>query len=233
MIHRTITVVYYHNNKTNEWCKDAPTKYDEYYDDRSINEYWDYAAFEKDSNDPTKSPNRKRFWSVEKHIFNNFTNNGKLSKTELNNLSNEEAIIFKADAEKQLAEMLEIEKSTDADTKKALKLAKIVNKADWNNLNEKDLAVIKVKDSHSKWYKHNLGTPSTYLTLVPASVAKETIELQQIRRKHQNDPTFDFAKTNYKAKIIRVADHSNHEGIPDIDSKVADWTKIFNCNSEN
>lgn len=230
MIYRKIRVVYYHNNKTNEWCKDAPAKYgNEYYDDRSISNYWNYSDYEKDTNDPTKSPNRKRFWSIDKHIFNRFTNKGKLSKTELKNLSKAEKIIFQKDAEKQLAFMLELEKSTKIDTEKALKLVQIINSANWNNLDDKDLAVIKVKNSHSKRYQKHSSEPSTYLTLVPVSVAKEAIELQQIRRKHQNDSTFDFFKTSCNVKIVRVADHPNHEIDADIDPVNADWTKMFNC----
>lgn len=233
MIERKIKVTYYYNRKTGEWCKDAATKYDnEYYDDEPISNFWSEEDYQKDSDDPTKSPNRKRFWSFKKHVFSKFTNKGRLSKSELNGLPEDEAKIFKADAEKQLAAMLELEASTKADTEKALKLANIVNFANWDNLNDKDFAVIKVKDSHSKWYKGGLGTmhaPSEYLTVVPVSVAKEAKQLQEIRRKHQGDPTFDFAKTNYRTIEIRVSDHINKDSYADIDSVGSDWTKIFNC----
>lgn len=233
MIERKIKVTYYHNDKTGEWCKDAPAKYDEeYYNDFDLSEYRDYDVYKKDSDDPTKSPNRKRFWSFKKHVFSKFTNKGRLSKSELNGLPEEEAKVFKADAEKQLAAMLELEASTKADTEKALKLANIVNSANWDNLHDKDFAVIKVKDSHSNWYKGGLGTmhaPSEYLTVVPVSVAKEAKQLQEIRRKHQGDPTFDFAKTNYRTIEIRVSDHDNQDSFADIDSTTKDWTKIFNC----
>ena len=87
MIEREIKVTYYYNNKTGEWCKDAPSKYDEeYYNDFDLSEYRDYDAYKKDSNDPTKSPNCKRFCSSKKHIFSKFTNKGRLSKSELNDL---------------------------------------------------------------------------------------------------------------------------------------------------
>lgn len=234
MIVKDIKVTYYYNNKTGEWCKDAPAKYDsEYYNDFDLSEYNDYDAYRADSNDPTKSPNRKRFWSFKKHAFSKFTNSGKLSKSELKGLSDDEARIFKADAEKQLAAMLELESSTKADTEKAIKLAKVVNNANWDGLADKDLAVIKVKNSHSNWYKGGLGemhAPSVYLTIVPVSVAKEAKELQNIRRKHQGDSTFDFSKTNYKTREIRVADHANQDSYADVDSVNEDWAKIFNCN---
>lgn len=232
MINQKVQVTYYHNNKTGEWCQNAPDKYgNEYYDDLSINNYWNYEDYKKDSDDPAKSPNRKRFWSIKKHIFNKFTNKGKLSKSELKGLSIDEAKIFKANAEKQLAEILKIEKSTNVDMEKALKLVNIVNSTNWDNLTNKDFAIIKVKTSHSKWYKHTsnkIYTPSEYLTLVPVVVAKQAKELQAIRRKHQNDPTFDFNKTNYKTKTVRVADHENHGNYADIDSTKTDWTKLYN-----
>lgn len=233
MIVRQIKVAFYHNVKTGEWCKNAPDKYgDEYYNDFDFNEYRSSADFQKDSDDPTKSPNRKRFWRLRKHLFTKFTNSGKLSKTELNGLSSDEAEVFKNAAEEKLAAMLKLESETKADTKRALELAKIVNSANWDNIQNKDLAVIKVKDSHSKWYSNGVGEmhiPSEYLTVVPVSVAKEAKKLQDIRRKHQNDSTFDFTKTTYKSHEIRVADHNNQDSYADIDSTTDDWTKIFNC----
>lgn len=233
MIVREIKVTYYYNNKTGEWCKDAPAKYDsEYYNDLDFSEYRDLDAYQADSNDSTKSPNRKRFWNVKKHVFSKFTNSGKLSKSELKGLPDDEAKVFKAEAEKQLAAMLELESSTKADTEKAIKLAKVVNNANWDGLTDNDLAVIKVKNSHSNWYKDGLGemhAPSEYLTVVPVAVAKEAKELQNIRRKHQGDSTFNFAKTNYKTREVRVADHDNQDSYADVDSVNEDWTKIFNC----
>lgn len=233
MIEREIKVTYYHNNKTGEWCQDAPAKYDEeYYNDLDLNEYNDYDAYKADSDDPTKSPNRKRFWSFKKHVFSKFTNNGKVSKSELKGLSADEAKVFKTEAEKQLAAMLKLESTTKVDTDRALKLAKVVNNANWDGLDDKDFAVIKVKNSHSSWYNGGLGemhAPSEYLTVVPLAVAKEAKELQNIRRKHQGDSTFDFAKTNYRSKEIRVADHDNQDSYADVDAVNEDWTKIFNC----
>ena len=233
MIVRQIKVAFYHNVKTGEWCKDAPEKYgDEYYNDFDFNEYRSSADFQKDSDDPTKSPNRKRFWRLKKHVFTKFTNSGKLSKTELNGLSSDEAEVFKNAAEKKLATMLKLESETNADTKRALDLVEIVNSANWDNIQNKDLAVIKVKNSHSSWYNGGEGelhSPSEYLTVVPDSVVKEAKELQAIRRKHQNDATFDFSNTSYKCREIRVADHNNQDSYADVDSTNDDWTKIFNC----
>lgn len=76
--------------------------YDEYYDDEPISNYWNYSDYKKDTNDPTKSPNRRRFWDINHYVFNNFTNTGKLSKTELHGFTNEEVKLVKADAEQQL-----------------------------------------------------------------------------------------------------------------------------------
>ena len=128
--------------------------------------------------------------------------------------------------------MLKLESETKADTKRALDLAEIVNSANWDNIQNKDLAVIKVKTSHSNWYdggEGELHSPSEYLTVVPVSVVKEAKELQAIRRKHQNDATFDFSSTSYKCREIRVADHDNQDSYADVDSTKDDWTKIFNC----
>lgn len=74
-----------------------------------------------------------------------------------------------------------------------------------------------------------MHAPSEYLTIVPVAVAKEAKELQKIRRKHQGDSTFDFAKTSYRTIEIRVSDHDNQNSLADIDSANQDWTKIFNC----
>lgn len=234
MINREIEVVFYNNYKTGEWCKDAPEKYgDEYYDDRDFNSYFSYEEFKKDSDDPEKSPNRKRFWSRRKRVFTKFTNSGKLSKSELKDMAADEVKIFKQEAEKKLASVLQIEADTEKDTERAIELAEIVNSANWDCISDKELAVIKVKTSHSSWYSNGEGSlhaPSEYLTLVPVSVVKEAKELQAIRKKHQNDSTFDFSATTYKCKEVRVADHDNQDSYADIDSTdAADWTNIFNC----
>lgn len=92
------------------------------------------------------------------------------------------------------------------------------------------MTVIKEKSSHSNWYQNDgdLYAPSLYLTLVPSSVAEEAKELQNIRRKHQEDPEFDFFKTSYKTKEIRVADHENNSSAEYIDcTKNEEWEKDY------
>lgn len=237
MIVRQIKVAFYHNVKTGEWCNDPSKKYgNEYDDDLPISQYWSTAAYQKDSDDPTKSPNRKRFWHKEVHVFKKFTNNGKLSKTELRNLAEDEVAIFKPIAERKFAAEIAKEKmferDRDKDTARALELKAIVDNANWENIQNKNLAVIKVKDSHSKWYSNVIGemhVPSEYLTVVPVSVAKEAIELQKIRRKHQGDPKFNFWETSYKCREIRVADHDNQDNYSEIDPTYEKWEDIFNC----
>lgn len=96
--------------------------------------------------------------------------------------------LIKPVAETKLKRVLKLEKTTTADTKKALQLINIINQANWDNLTAHDLAVIKAKSSHSRWYTSGLGSmhqPSEYLTVVPVSVAKEAKLVQKIRRKHQ------------------------------------------------
>ena len=69
---------------------------------------------------------------------------------------------------------------------------------------------IKIKMSHAKWYDSDEGfghAPSTYYYQVPACVEKEANELQKIRRKHQNDNTFNFWITDYPKRVVREADH--------------------------
>lgn len=123
-----------------------------------------------------------------------------------------------------------MESECKEDMARALELKKIVDSAfkpgdegfeDFNILDrDKEFddsmvpgfVTIKIKESHSKWYKSFYGKlhyPSLYHTMVPKSVAKEAVELQNIRRKHQGDPNFDFFATDYKKKIVREADHDN------------------------
>lgn len=135
--------------------------------------------------------------------FHKFTNKGKVSKSDQSNYQKVDEL-----AEKLLRQQLEVEADTENDMLRAQKLARIINSANFNSR----MTVIKEKTSHSKWYKEGdvLNSPSTYLTLVPSSVAKEAKQLQLIRQKHQNNPKFDFSKTEYHKKVIRVADHDNN-----------------------
>lgn len=237
MIVCKIKVKYDYNYRTKEYCLNAADKYGaEYEDDLSYKCFWTDHDYEKDSNDPTKSPNRKRFWSHQQHTFNHFTNQGKISKTELHGIPSNLLSLIKPVAENKLKRVLKLEKTTTADTKKALQLINIINQANWDNLTAHDLAVIKAKSSHSRWYTSGLGSmhqPSEYLTVVPVSVAKEAKLMQKIRRKHQNDPTFDFDKTSYNCREIRVADHENSDGFCYFDSLLDDWHNTFNTDFLN
>lgn len=221
MINRKIDFTYYNNLKTGEWCQDAPDKYFfEFYGLQPTH-------YKIDPDILAKSPNREKFWRCKHYVFTKFTNKGELSKTELADFSDDEIKVIKPIAEQKLADLLALEAQTEADTKRALELAKIINAVNWDDLSDNDLAVIKIKTSHSDWYKSDSGelhTPSEYLTLVPLSVVKEAKELQAIRRKHQNDSTFDFLKTSYYTREVRIADH----GIADIDACDDDnWTKVY------
>lgn len=103
---------------------------------------------------------------------------------------------------------------SEMDLKYALPLKMTIDKADFKNDN---LVWLTTKESHSIWYTQNdYNERSIYLILVPKTVIEEAQELHRIRSKHQNDPTFDFASTNYQRVTIRLADHSN-----DMDDKVA------------
>ena len=140
--------------------------------------------------------------------FHIFKNNGKVSKSDCSqyDLVNEEA-------EKLLAERLEIKSSAQKDMDRCKKLAEVVNNAWFNHNSETEWVTIKTKNSHSNWYQHGgeLNSVSLYLTQVPAEVEKEAKELQSIRRKHQGDDTFDFAETSYFSREVRVADHENQD----------------------
>ena len=74
-----------------------------------------------------------------------------------------------------------------------------------------DFVTIKEKTSHSSCDQHSgeLNDVSRYLYQGPAKVANQAKELQAIRRKHQNDDSFDFVATSYLTKEVRIADHDN------------------------
>lgn len=221
MIKREITVTYEFNKITKEFCENAMEKYPKCY------------AY------PTDDPNHISNWIDGKITFESFTNTGKVSKSEFSKKRYKEKFIkfIKPIAERkfdaEIAKEKMLDRDRDKDTARALELKSIIDSANWDNIQDKDLAVIKVKTSHSKWYSNVIGEMhgrSEYLTVVPVSVAKEAIELQKIRRKHQDDPKFNFFKTSYKCREIRVADHDNQDSYTDIDSSCEDWRKIFNCN---
>ncbi|QHJ77320.1 MAG: hypothetical protein [Bacteriophage sp.] len=234
MIKHNVSINFYINYKTGEICSDPSAKYDnEYFDDRDISEYWDRADYIKDSNDPTKSVNRKRFWSHKVVKVENFTNKGELSVSYKKELSSDEFEFCKKIAEKRLSDYLSKKEDEQEDTARAIVLRNIIN-ASADKLETDDfstLAVIKVKTSHSKWYANAsvVNAPSTYLTVVPVEVAQQAKELQSIRQKHEGSDTFDFNKTDYQKRVFRVADHANDGGESYIDSSLENWEDIFNC----
>lgn len=152
----------------------------------------------------------QRGWEVDYdefvQTFTKFTNKGKVSKTEKSKYD-----IVNQKAETLLKAELEIENDCEADTQRALNLAKVVDNAYMNADENTEWVTIKTKTSHSAWYQHGgeLNMPSRYLTQVPSCVEEQAKELQTIRRKHQNDNKFDFNKTSYLSREVRVADHDN------------------------
>lgn len=169
-------------------------------------------------------------WEVDavenSEVFTLFTNRGKVSKTQASPYS-----IINEEAERILAEELEIESQREADEARAKKLAQKINhyfaannlsseEVEWDILNKGSFrdektpgwVTIKAKTSHSDWYQGagELHSPSIYFTQVPLDVEKEARELQEIRMKHQYDFKFDFLGTDYAKRIIREADHQNY-----------------------
>ncbi len=157
--------------------------------------------------------------------FTKFTNKGKVSKTQASAYK-----IVNEEAERKFAKELEIESQREADEKWAVKLAKIINRYfndnkldtwgfDWNIIDQgyfddsktPGWVTIKTKTSHSSWYDlgGELNSTSVYHTQVPIAVEQEALELQAIRRKHQNDTKFNFWGTDYAKRIVREADHPN------------------------
>lgn len=169
-------------------------------------------------------------WEVDSicltRVFTLFTNRGKVSKTQASAYA-----IVNEEAERKLAKELEVESQQESDEKRAKELAhKINHYFEANNLNQGEVewdeltqgvfddsktpgwVTIKTKTSHSNWYQGagELNSPSVYHTQVPAAVEKEAQELQDIRRKHQNDINFNFMESDYPKRIIREADHQNY-----------------------
>lgn len=157
--------------------------------------------------------------------FTAFTNKGKVSKPQR---SKYEEVNEKA--EQKLQERLALKEQTKVDLPRAIELAKIVDKAFEDKINDLFLeydylengdfddsktpgwVTIKVKTSHSNWYSNEdvFNAPSTYYYQVPVEVAEQAKELQAIRKKHQNDDTFSFWKCDYYKREVRVADHPNY-----------------------
>lgn len=110
--------------------------------------------------------------------------------------------------------MLAIAQPTN-DQKLANQLAEEISSSqDWKDEGafEGSWKVIKEKISNSGWYNSWEGAfheRSRYYTLVPASVADKALELNHIRRNHDEDWDFDFDACDYRRYDIRVADHEN------------------------
>lgn len=157
--------------------------------------------------------------------FTLFTNRSKVSKTQASPYS-----IVNEEAERKLAEELQIESQREADEARAKNLANVIKRyykdhdltleeLEWDEITQGTFddsktpgwVTIKNKTSHSKWYQGvgELHSPSLYHTQVPVAVEQEARELQAIRRKHQDDFKFDFSGTDYAKRIIREADHQN------------------------
>ena len=169
-------------------------------------------------------------WEVDaidlSETFTKFTNKGKVSKTQASAYQ-----IVNEEAERKFTKELEIESQREADEARAKKLTYKINdyfepyaldrgEIEWDVINEGDFddaktpgwVTIKTKTSHSNWYQGSgeLHRPSLYHTQVPVAVEREARELQEIRRKHQNDPKFNFLGTDYAKRIVREADHQNY-----------------------
>lgn len=163
------------------------------------------------------------YWNETK-IFHKFKNNGEVSKSDCSKYD-----VVNREAERLLKERLELKASTAEDQAKANELAETVAKAfekkedafdvEWNYIEEGEFddtktpgwVTIKSKTSHSNWYQNGgfANRPSEYRYQVPVEVEKEALELQGLRKKHQNDTTFDFYACDYPRRTVRVADHDN------------------------
>lgn len=162
-------------------------------------------------------------WMDEKREFNVFKNNGKVSKTDRSRFE-----VVNAEAERLLAERLKIKSESAEDLKTAIKLAKKINEAfrecngtyiEWNVLEKGGFDDSKtpgwktlfIKNSHSDWYdsEGSEHMRTEYWNQVPECVFKEAKKLREIRKKHENDDSFDFIACEYLTQKIRVADHFN------------------------
>lgn len=149
-----------------------------------------------------------------KRTFTSFKNDGTISKTQRTfgansklSVEDQERIFEKAESE--MRQQIAIKADTEKDMQRAIELANIVNNADFSG----EMVTIKTKNSHSKWYQHGGEghMVSFYYTQVPLAVEAEARELQALRKKHQDDDSFDFNATSYKTVEVREADHDNYK----------------------
>jgi len=146
--------------------------------------------------------------------FTSFKNDGTISKAQRTfgtstKLSAEDQKRIFEKAESEMRQQIAVKADTEKDMQRAIELANIVNSADFSG----EMVTIKTKNSHSKWYQHGGKghMVSFYYTQVPSTVEAEARELQNIRRKHQNDDSFDFEATAYQTIEVREADHDNYK----------------------
>lgn len=153
-------------------------------------------------------------YSDRKRTFTSFKNDGTISKAQRKfetgtklSVEDQERIFEKA--ESKMRQQIAVKADTEKDMQRAIELAVIINCADFNG----EMVTIKSKNSHSKWYQHGGEghMVSFYHTQVPVAVEAEARELQDIRRKHQNNDLFDFNATAYKTVEVREADHDNYK----------------------
>lgn len=153
-------------------------------------------------------------YSDRKRTFTSFKNDGTISKSQRKfetgtklSVEDQERIFEKAESE--MRQQIAVKADTEKDMQRAMELAVIINCADFNG----EMVTIKTKNSHSKWYQHGGEghMVSFYHTQVPVAVEAEARELQDIRRKHQNNDLFDFNATAYKVIEVREADHDNYK----------------------
>lgn len=140
-----------------------------------------------------------------KRVYKMFKNNGKVSVRDCSGIA-----VVDREAERLLQEQLKIESEAEEDHARAIKLAKVVNAADFEHATE--WVEMKVKYSHSSWYDTWEGEgrfPSRYVYEVPAEVEKEATELFDIRRKHQGDSHFRFYDCGMTYRVTRESDHEN------------------------
>lgn len=181
MIYRKIVVKYYINRASGK-------AYVDYDDAADPGKY----AYESDIID------RER-------VYKMFKNDGKVSVRDCSGIA-----VVDREAEHLLQEQLKTESESEEDHVRALELAKVVNRADFEHATK--WAEIKVKYSHSGWYDTWQGEgrfPSRYVYEVPADVEKEATELFDIRRKHQGDSHFRFSDCGMTYRVTREADHEN------------------------
>lgn len=178
--------------------------------------------------------------------FDTFTNKGKVSKSKksridaLNYIAEKCFTIAHADQQAEEERIRQSIKNVDKDQERANHLADVINHSrSWeDSLTDGKWRVIKMKESHSDWYDGWNGEGhmrSMYYTLVPDELGDTALELNHLRRKHQNDDRFfnltedhfNFYDCDYKKREIRVADHFNDASDSDDDFSEEEFNKLI------